>query len=373
MVAANCSYFTSEMQGVEVPAQMDVEPNNKSTQSTQIHETLKPLQRLPTLAEIKATIPAKCFEKNLGLSLFYLVFDYAAIATLYMSVSYFENYGGWIGLLLWYYLIGMFGMSLFCVGHDCGHTTFSNYTWVNDLCGHLAHAPLQSPYWPWQKSHRKHHQHTSHVEKDRSHPWITQERFEQSNFIQRHFRKIPLHALFLWDIYTKLGMPDGSHFWPYSPLFTNNFERIQCLISGAACLFSSYVAFVLCDYNYWTYLKYYYAPVMFFSLWLMVVTFLQHKDEEICAYDDNAWTYVKGHVVHHYFFTKIPHYHLPKATEAVREILQQYGLYKHQSTYDHLYQFFRLNVKLEYMLSAGAGILKYSVSKDFQKKRTIMS
>lgn len=91
-----------------------------------------------------------------------------------------------------YWVIGMFMSSLFVVGHDCGHGTFSNYTWINDIFGHVAHAPLMAPYWPWQKSHRQHHQYTSHIDKDRGHPWITEEYYNTVDFIRRHFHKLPI-------------------------------------------------------------------------------------------------------------------------------------------------------------------------------------
>ncbi|KAI6176215.1 Omega-6 fatty acid desaturase, endoplasmic reticulum isozyme 1 [Aphelenchoides bicaudatus] len=347
-------------------------------------------KKLPTLEELREAIPEECFQKSLSLSLAYLVLDFALIFGLYLIVPYVEALFGWIGLVLWYYVVGMFAMSLFVVGHDCGHGTFSNYTWINDLCGHVAHSPLQAPYWPWQKSHRKHHQHTSHIEKDLSHPWITEEQFNSWSFVNRHFRKIPISGLFLWQLYTQLGIPDGSHFYPFSSLFSNNFERVQCVISALSCWPCSYIALVLCDYDIFAYFKYYYVPLLFFSLWLMVITFFQHKDEEIEAYK-NEWSYVRGqsqtidrrygfgidalthhitdsHVVHHFFFTGIPHYHLPKATEAIKRVMEKYpGVYKQQSTYDHLYQFLRLNIKLDYMITKGAGIFKYRVSKDFKK------
>lgn len=92
--------------------------------------------------------------------------------------------------------MGIFGSSLFCIGHDCGHGTFSNYKWLNDIAGHVAHAPLMAPYWPWQKSHRQHHQYTSHIEKDKGHPWNTEDEYVNGSWISRNFSKIPISGLF---------------------------------------------------------------------------------------------------------------------------------------------------------------------------------
>lgn len=92
--------------------------------------------------------------------------------------------------------MGMFLSSLFIIGHDCGHTTFSNYSWINDFFGHLAHAPIMAPFWPWQKSHRSHHQYTSHIEKDKGHPWTTEEKYLKSDWLSKNFSKIPISGFF---------------------------------------------------------------------------------------------------------------------------------------------------------------------------------
>ncbi|CAK5026144.1 unnamed protein product [Meloidogyne enterolobii] len=294
-------------------------------------------------------------------SISYLILDLVIISGLYMVVGIVENYLGFVGLLIWYWFLGMYLSSLFCFGHDCGHGTFSSYTWVNDLFGHISHAVIM----------------------DKGHPWVTEEEYESSNWIKKHFAKIPLSGLIRWNpIYTIAGLPDGSHFWPWSKLFENNVDRIKCVVSVAACFLCSFVILSYMNYNLWNFFKYYYVPLMFqvVCFWMVIITFLQHQDEQIEVYEEGTWAFMKGQLqtvdrsfgfgidkalhhitdAHHFFFTRIPHYNLPKATEAVKKVLQKYpGAYKHKSAYDFLIKFLWLNIKLDCLVGKGSGLLKY--------------
>uniref|UniRef100_A0AC35U4G9 FA_desaturase domain-containing protein n=1 Tax=Rhabditophanes sp. KR3021 TaxID=114890 RepID=A0AC35U4G9_9BILA len=344
-----------------------------------------PNAKYPTVDDIRKAIPEECFEKNLLKSTFYLVLDFAILACLYVIVPYVEAYAGVAGLLVWYWVFGMYASSLFCVGHDCGHGTYSEYTWVNDMVGHIAHAPILAPYWPWQKSHRQHHTYTSHVDKDTGHPWTLEEEYNEKNWFLKNFAKIPLSGLVRWNpIYTMVGLPDGSHFWPGSKLFTNTTERIQCVVSALACLFCCGVAFWAVDYSVYNWFKYYYVPCLFQGLWLVIITYLQHNFETIEVYEEGTWNYVKGqlqtidrtygfgidsalhhitdgHVAHHFFFTKVPHYSLMKATAAIQQLFKPYpGHYKSKKNYDFVLEYLHLNVILEYMTGKGSGVLRYA-------------
>ena len=45
------------------------------------------------------------------------------------------------------------------------------------IVGHICHAPLLVPFYPWAYSHKQHHRFHNHETKDMSHPWMTPERW----------------------------------------------------------------------------------------------------------------------------------------------------------------------------------------------------
>lgn len=364
---------------------MTVATQLKHKKGHQLERTEVP--KLPTVDEVRKVIPEHCFVKDPIRSIRYLIQDYVLMAALYLTLPYFEGFGGLLGLLVWYILYGFVACALFVVGHDCGHGSFSDYEWLNDICGHLAHAPILAPFWPWQKSHRQHHQYTSHLTKDKGHPWVTQEDYEGRTTIEKYFAAFPLSGWLRWNpIYTVIGLPDGSHFWPWSRLFTTNEDRIKCVVSGAACLFCAYIAFALGDYSVYNWFKYYYIPLSFQGLVMVMITYLQHQNENIEVYENEEWSFVRGqtqtidrtwgfgldtlmhnitdgHVAHHFFFTKIPHYNLLDATEPLKKVLEPfkdtpYG-YKSETNMDFFPKYLSYNVSLDYLIHKSKGVLQY--------------
>jgi acyl-lipid omega-3 desaturase len=156
-------------------------------------------------------------------------------------------------------------------------------------------------------------------------------------------------------------------------------EYIKCLVSTAVVIAWGTSVFALCGWNLSTFLYFYVAPLLVFGWWLVTVTYLQHHAPDTLVHDDSTWKFVNaafetvdreygplidslshhitdGHVVHHLFFTKIPHYHLAKATKAMRKYLTEVGagdIYKFEKTHDF---FFRIH---SYLVTNGLRAVLY--------------
>ena len=66
----------------------------------------------------------------------------------------------------WSSIAGLGGWGLHCIGHDCGHGSFSRNRRLNFVVGHLALLPLLYPFHAWRHVHNWHHAHTNSLELD---------------------------------------------------------------------------------------------------------------------------------------------------------------------------------------------------------------
>lgn len=266
---------------------------------------------------------------------------------------------------------GFFMWCVFMIGHDCGHTNFSPTEWINDLVGHIAHGAILVPYHPWQLSHRRHHMYHNHEVKDYSHPWYTPERLEQpdeglARMTHNYSIIRVLFPYYGWHLYL-YGMPDGSHYFPFTSqrlwAETPVDEKNKCLLSTAVVVAYLVGISYLCG-SFANFAFYYLGPYVMFGWWLVTVTYLQHHDHSTLVYGDDDWSFVlaafetvdrtfgfgidylhhhitDGHVAHHLFFTKIPHYNLPAATKAIQKYLDEHNLahlYKHDPCRDFMFR-----------------------------------
>ncbi len=117
------------------------------------------------LANLKKAIPKEAFEKSLLKSVYYMFFDYAMWFGSVYAMYTLCNSSMWSTMPLWQKAVasvvfwnfaGFFMWCMFVVGHDCGHTNFSNYQLLNDIIGHITHGSLLVPYYPWQVSRCAH-------------------------------------------------------------------------------------------------------------------------------------------------------------------------------------------------------------------------
>ncbi|MBD1937743.1 DUF3474 domain-containing protein [Microcoleus sp. FACHB-68] len=320
---------------------MQANANTVITEATLTASSTRTAELPFTLQDLKAAIPASCFEPSIWKSLSYFFLDISIIAGLYVLAYRLDS---WLFFPLFWLMQGTMFWSLFVVGHDCGHGSFSKLKWLNSLIGHLSHIPILVPYHGWRISHRTHHANTGNLDTDESWYPVSQTKYEQMAWYEKLLRfYLPLIA---YPIYLVMRSPDrqGSHFLPNSPLFRPS-EKWDVLTSSALWVLMVGLLGGLTYQFGWLFLvKYYLVPYLVFVIWLDLVTFLHHTESDIPWYRGNDWYFLKGalstidrdygfinpihhdigtHVAHH-IFLNIPHYHLKTATEAIKPVLGDY-------------------------------------------------
>jgi omega-3 fatty acid desaturase (delta-15 desaturase) len=216
-----------------------------------------------------------------------------------------------------------------------------------------------TPFVPWAKSHLKHHLNHNHLDRDYSHQWFLREESEELHPLFKFAHKTRMFQLpFLYFVYLFCGVPDGGHVFFYGRMWEKESmkEKVRAAFSSVISIATAGTLWMNMGTADFTVVCM--VPWLVTSFWLFMVTYLQHHSDDGKLYTDDTWDFTKsafetvdrsygkwvnrmshhmmdGHVVHHLFFTKVPHYRLEKATKALVAGLDESGqshLYKNVET-----------------------------------------
>eukprot|EP00590_Aulacoseira_subarctica_P004632 CAMPEP_0172420472 /NCGR_PEP_ID=MMETSP1064-20121228/6833_1 /TAXON_ID=202472 /ORGANISM="Aulacoseira subarctica , Strain CCAP 1002/5" /LENGTH=451 /DNA_ID=CAMNT_0013160445 /DNA_START=61 /DNA_END=1416 /DNA_ORIENTATION=+ len=327
----------------------------------------------PVPGAIMKMLPRDTWHVSTPISLVYFFIDVAAVITsmsflnavvtsdLYNSLPVLEQGALVLPLQI---LTGFAMWCTWCIGHDAGHGTISKSKEygkvINRLVGEISHSVFcLTPFLPWQLSHRKHHLNHNHLERDYSHQWYIREESDDLHPVIRTAHSVRmLFFPFLYFFYLVTGVPDGGHVFFYGRMWDGHSlkEKMDAAISVVVSFVTAGVLWsTMGTANFAVVCM---VPWMVMSFWLFMVTYLQHHSHDGKLYTDETFTFQRGafetvdrdygkwvnrlshhmmdgHVVHHLFFTKVPHYRLEAATAALREGMKKRGqehLYKQIDT-----------------------------------------
>ncbi|KAJ6643919.1 Omega-6 fatty acid desaturase, endoplasmic reticulum isozyme 2 [Pseudolycoriella hygida] len=322
-----------------------------------------------TLTELRNAVPAHCFERNTLKSFGYLIFDLLLVTSLFCCAYFvFEQRSlplccQFFGYLTYWFLQGSVLLGIWVIGHECGHSAFSESDLVNDTVGFIVHSALLTPYYSFKFSHRKHHSNTGSCENDMLFVPFTEddvvstwsETLQDSPWY--HAYQLGVMVLFGWmPLYLgrivwgpkKYKNKPKCHFNPKAAFFLPK-ERQSIVLSDVGFVATVVIiGYFICTCGFPIVLRLYIVPYAVMNAYLLIVTYLHHTDIYVPHFREGEWSWLRGtlctvdrsygkffdvvfhhlndtHVCHH-IFSKMPFYHCVEATEALKPILGDYYL-----------------------------------------------
>jgi omega-6 fatty acid desaturase (delta-12 desaturase) len=309
-------------------------------------EASSQLQERLRLKDIINTLPREVFLKDRRKAWTMVLVNVLLVALGYWGLAI----APWYLLPLVWVFTGTALTGFFVIGHDCGHRSFANRRWVNDLVGHLAFLPLIYPFHGWRHGHNIHHKHTNKIAVDTAwEPWLPEGYANESGFVRFFYRLI--RGRFWW-------IGSIAH-WAIVNFNWKRYEGKQSeqvkfstfvIIGFSAIAFPLLFAFT----GFWGVVKFWFIPWLVYHFWMSTFTIVHHTVPGIqfkpvpewdeaeaqlsgtvhCDYP--AWVEflchdINVHVPHH-LSVAIPSYNLRKAHQFLRENWGEY-LYETKFTW----------------------------------------
>lgn len=302
--------------------------------------TLKPQNSASTpdpsdlrLRHIVKTLPKEVFLKNrrkawtsVAINVFLVGLGYASIAV-----------SPWFLLPFCWIFTGTALTGFFVIGHDCGHRSFANRRWVNDLVGHLMMLPLIYPFHAWRVGHNYHHAHTNKMDEDNAwQPFKPEFYASAGRPLQWGYQA--MRGWFWW-------VGSIAH-WALVHFNWTKFkgkDREKVKFSVLVVLGFAAIAFplLIATTGIWGFVKFWLMPWLGYHFWMSTFTLVHHTAKDIPFHPEEEWNEamaqlagsvhcdyprwveflchdINVHVPHH-ISTAIPSYNLRMAHRSLKE------------------------------------------------------
>ncbi|MGQ4650557.1 fatty acid desaturase [Lyngbya aestuarii] len=286
------------------------------------------------LKDILQTLPSEVFQKNRRRAWTLVLVNVLMVSLGYVGLAL----APWFLLPLLWIFTGTALTGFFVIGHDCGHRSFANRRWVNDLVGHLAFLPLLYPFHGWRILHNYHHTHTNKLDVDNAwQPFQAEFYASQGSIKQWLYQR--MRGKFWW-----LG--SIAH-WALLHFNWSRFEgkqRSQVKFSALVVLGFAAIAFpvAIATIGVWGLVKFWLLPWMVYHFWMSTFTIVHHTAPDIPFTPEPEWNAAQAqlfgsvhcnyprwveflchdinvHIPHH-VSTAIPFYNLRLAHRSLKEI-----------------------------------------------------
>ncbi len=255
-----------------------------------------------TLTELKAAVPAHCFERSMVKSFGYLAWNLFVCTALFFAAYYLLEV---LSLpmvlkvpayLAYWFVQGSYMAGIWVIAHECGHQAFSENHIVNDIVGLIFHSALFVPYHSWKITHRRHHSNTGSCENDEVFVPVTQNHLKPT--WSETLEDSPIYNLYKIVEMLVMGWMPGylcfnawgpkkyrsgakSHFNPYATFFLPK-ERMSIYLSDVGfALATLTLTYFIYNYGFALVFKLYLVPYVVTNGFLVLITFLQHTDTYI--------------------------------------------------------------------------------------------
>ncbi|KAJ6603262.1 fatty acid desaturase-domain-containing protein [Mycena vulgaris] len=350
------------------------------------------------LKEIRAAIPARCFNRSTVRGMFYLCRDLALAALFCILATAIDPLClalrlhpavpcvlatslRWLAWCVYWWFQGLVFTGIWVIGHECGHGAFSPHRTINDTIGFITHSFLWTPYFSWKISHHRHH--ISHASMERDEVYVPKTRSDLGIphpggthiDYQEIFGDTPLFTLLMllrqqllafpaYLLFNSSGQKNypkwTNHFSPNSVLFTKAQRRVVIISNLGLLAMGFAVRKAVTIYGAANVFKYYAIPWLAVTHWFIMITYLHHTDPTIPHFRGTEWNFQRGaaatvdrsflgwqgtfflhsvaryHVIHH-FFPKMPFYHGAEATEALKAFIGEHYVFSDKPVFRALW------------------------------------